>query len=226
LIGMGNNNNVQPILAFSDLLRSEQPEDAPTRQGLEMIYASNIKVRDLVNQLLMFSRLDVQAPVSVNLSTVSHDALTLLQPTLPDNVDLQQHIEAVPVIAGDKGQLQQLITNLVINAAQAFGSGRGTISVELAADDPVEPRAVRLTIRDNGCGIEPAIRDRIFEPFFTTREVGQGTGLGLAMVHGIVESHGGIIHVDSIPGDGTCVTVILPVRDRLDTERELVNVRC
>jgi two-component system NtrC family sensor kinase len=113
-------------------------------------------------------------------------------------------------VAGDPNQLHQVIVNLVNNAAQAIGETHGTITLGLRAE--ADGGALRLWVADTGCGMEEATKVRIFEPFFTTREVGKGTGLGLAVVHGIIKEHGGRIEVQSTPGKGTRFDVVLPAQ--------------
>ncbi|MGH7035863.1 MAG: sensor histidine kinase, partial [Stellaceae bacterium] len=126
---------------------------------------------------------------------------------------------AVPPIFGDAGQLQQVLVNLATNAAHAIGNGPGTVTVTLAplaaTPDAARP-LLRLAVADTGCGIEAAHFERIFEPFFTTKSVNEGTGLGLALVHGIVTGHEGTIEVRSRPGEGSEFVILLPAAERLE----------
>jgi len=110
------------------------------------------------------------------------------------------------MMSGDPNQLHQVLVNLMTNAAHAIGDAMGTITVRLAADG----NALRLSVADNGCGMEEATKARIFEPFFTTKDVRKGTGLGLSVVHGIISDHGGKVEVDSAPGRGSCFTILIP----------------
>jgi signal transduction histidine kinase len=133
-----------------------------------------------------------------------------MRATVPTSIRLAEEIAAVPAVAGDPNQLHQVIVNLVNNAAQAIGEAHGTITLGLRAE--ADGGALRLSVADTGCGMDEAMKARIFEPFFTTREVGKGTGLGLAVAHGIIKDHGGRIEVVSAPGQGTRFDIVLPVQ--------------
>ena len=133
----------------------------------------------------------------------------MMRATVPANIGLETAILSAPRVTGDPNQIYQVIVNLVTNAAQAIGAAMGTITVGLEID-PDRAR-LRLSVSDTGCGMDEATKARIFEPFFTTKVVGEGTGLGLSVAHGIVGEHGGSIEVASVPGQGTRFDVILPV---------------
>ena len=138
----------------------------------------------------------------------------MLRPTIPATVLINEEIEEVPLILADAGQLQQVIVNLVTNARQAIGNDPGTVAVGVSPTSRRSSRRrgdfVRLRVADTGCGMDAETKDRIFEPFFTTKNVGEGTGLGLSVVHGIIADHGGRIEVKSQPGEGTEFTILLP----------------
>jgi signal transduction histidine kinase len=167
--------------------------------------------RDLVAKILAFSRREgEQRRESVDLGQVLREALGLMRATLPASIRIEETIVPPPPLETDPGQLQQAIVNLMTNAAQAIGDAVGTIGVRL---EPAPNGAhVRLSVSDTGCGMDEATKTRLFEPFFTTRDVGKGTGLGLAVVHGIIKGHGGRIEVESAPGQGARFDVILPIR--------------
>jgi signal transduction histidine kinase len=142
------------------------------------------------------------------------DGLPLLRATLPASLRIEERIHEVPPIQGDPDQIFQILLNLFVNAAQAIGDQPGTIEigVDHAASriaEGVEPTII-VTVRDDGPGMDEQTRQRIFEPFFTTKPVGGGSGLGLAVVHGIVAAHGGRIEVTSAPGEGALFAVHLP----------------
>jgi signal transduction histidine kinase len=130
-------------------------------------------------------------------------------------IAIEERIEPVPSILADEGKIRQVLMNLVTNAAQAIGYAQGVIKVELEVANP-SPLAggrdmVRLAVGDTGCGMDETTRQQIFDPFFTTKPVGEGTGLGLSVVHGIVVSHGGMIAVESNPGLGSRFEIYLPI---------------
>jgi len=220
------NNTLQPILALSQLALDRHPEGGEDREDLELIHGASVRARDLVRQIVAFSRKQTIERKSIDAASIVREALRLLRVTLPATITVVEEIADVPPLFGDSGQINQVIVNLVTNAAQAIGEGNGTIGVSLALDrasSPTDAQTVRIAVRDSGCGMDQATMERIFEPFFTTKKVGEGTGLGLSVVHGIVKSHGGTVEVESRPGAGTCVTVHLPVRgdrkERAPSER-------
>jgi signal transduction histidine kinase len=142
----------------------------------------------------------------------------MLRPTIPATMLIDQQVEEVPLILADAGQLQQVMVNLVTNARQAIGNDLGTITVEVSPASRRSNRRyggdfVRLRVADTGCGMDAETKDRVFEPFFTTKEVGEGTGLGLSVVHGIIADHAGQIKVSSQVGEGTEFIIFLPVAE-------------
>src|SRR5262249_23326322 len=153
------------------------------------------RARDLLGQILAFSRKQAVEYKLVDLRQVVAQGIKLLRSLVPTTIDLVSELAAVPPVMGDSGQCYQVLVNLVSNASRALGSGRGVITVRLGCD--AEPGGVVLSVEDTGCGMDETTRRRIFEPFYTTRKVGEGTGLGLSVVHGIVTSHGGRIDVKS-----------------------------
>jgi signal transduction histidine kinase len=212
------NNTLMPILALAQLLMQQMPEGSSEREDLETIVQASTHGRDLVQRILAFSRDQEAAKMKVDLAATTRQALRMLRPTIPASVLINQEIEEVPLILADAGQLQQVIVNLVTNARQAIGDDPGTVTVEVS---PVSRRSNRrrggdfvcLRVADTGCGMEAETKDRIFEPFFTTKNVGEGTGLGLSVVHGIIADHGGRIEVKSQPGEGTEFTILLPAAE-------------
>jgi len=210
------NNTLVPVLALAKLTMRGLPEGGREHANLVTISRAAERARDLVQQIVAFSRKDAPKRVTVDLAELVSGCLKLLTASLPSTIQIAESIADVPPISGDPGQLHQVVVNLVVNAAQAIGNGMGTIAVTLtdihaSAGDPVMTPFIRLSVRDTGCGMDEATRRRIFEPFFTTKPVGEGTGLGLSVVHGVVVDHGGRITVHSGPGRGTCVEVFLPV---------------
>jgi signal transduction histidine kinase len=207
-----------PILALSQLLMQQMPAGSSEREDLETVVQASRHGRDLVQRILAFSRDQKAAKTRVDLAAAIGQALQMLRPTIPATVLINQEIEAVPPILADAGQLQQVIVNLVTNARQAIGNDLGTVTIGVspASRGSKHRRGsdfVRVKIADTGCGMDAETRDRIFEPFFTTKNVGEGTGLGLSVVHGIIADHGGRIEVTSQPGKGTEFTILLPANE-------------
>ena len=214
------NNTLVPILSLAKLALEDLREGDPLHDDIATIVSASERARDLVKQILAFSRKQDIQKSRINPAEVLREALHMLRATLPLNITFVERIETVPLIFADGGQLQQVVVNLVTNAAQAIGTARASITVELSPVAPIAGRRgdfVRLRITDTGCGMEKAVLDRIFEPFFTTKPVGEGTGLGLSVVHGIVTGHGGTIDVESRPGKGTAFTILLPIAEPAPT---------
>jgi two-component system NtrC family sensor kinase len=203
------NNPLGAIVIFSCLLLEKTPEDFPGRKKLETIVREATRCRDIVRSLLDFARPGLGARHTVDLGTIVRAALELLQSQdLFKEIEVALELSTTPVeIVCDSSQLQQAFTNLLVNAAEAI-SGRGRIAIKSWRDASSQMAAVSFT--DTGCGISPESLEQIFEPFFTTKQEGHGTGLGLTIVYGIIERHGGTIKVDSRIGQGTMFTVWLP----------------
>ncbi|HUT69379.1 MAG TPA: ATP-binding protein [Desulfatiglandales bacterium] len=216
------NNILTAIIGYTELLRYDLPEDSKAQASLEAIYEAGIRAKDLVQQILAFSRQSADEKKPLRISTIIKEALKLLRASLPTTIEIRQNLgsESDTVLANPT-QIHQVLINLCTNAAQAMREKGGVLEVSLehadldseaAASNPgLKPGAhVRLTVRDTGSGIAPEIIERIFDPYFSTSEPDQGTGMGLAVVHGIVESTGGSITVDSKLGEGTAIHVFFP----------------
>jgi PAS domain S-box-containing protein len=215
------NNILTAILGNTEILTGALSPASPLGQAAQQIFAASQRARDLVKQILTFSRRGEKVRGVVRLRPVVEETMALLRASLPSTIELQTLIQDVPPVLGDPSQVHQVVLNLCTNAAQALPEQRGFIEVRLdlvrlpeqgigpETDALVGPH-VRLTVTDNGCGISPDLLERIFEPFFTTKMPGQGTGLGLAVVHGIVERHDGVIGVRSVADQGTTFFVWLP----------------
>jgi len=216
------NNILAAVLGNAALLGQDLAADHPAQERLAQITLAAQRARTLVQQIVDFSRRQPQQRLPQPLRPLVEETLRLLRATLPARVALQPELAAAPLqVEADGTQLQQVLMNLCTNAWHALPDGAGRIVVgldETALDDAAaEPlglppgRWARLWVRDDGCGMDEATRQRVFEPFFTTKPVGSGTGLGLAVVHGIVRVHGGAIRVDSAPGRGSTFEVLLPL---------------
>ncbi len=211
------NNILQAIVGYADLGHDILPDNHPARAYLEHILRGAQRATDLVNQILTFSRQGESRRRPCALQPVIKEALKLLGATLPSTIEVRAEIDpACPKAIADPTQILQVVMNLATNAYHAMRDTGGRLSVSLAPHWEQENAAqpwLRLTVRDTGCGMDRATGERIFDPFFTTKEVGEGTGLGLAVVHGIVTDHQGRIRVESAPGAGTTVTVDLPAAE-------------
>ena len=207
------NNTLVPIFVTAKLGIKHAAEDGRMRQRFELIYDAGVRARDLIKRILAFSRKDTIHRQGFRLDRILSDDLEMLRHSISTTIAIEADIQPVPEIFGDPDQMRQVVVNLVNNAVHAIGGDLGTVAVSLipvaegAAD---EKPIIRLMVRDTGCGMDEATKRRIFEPFFTTKPVGEGTGLGLSMVHGIVTSLSGTIRVESEPGKGTCFTIELP----------------
>ena len=215
------NNILAAILGNVALAREDTAAGSPAHTSLVEIEKAGRRARDLVRQILTFSRKEPPRRERVVLPDVVTEVVRLLRMNLPDNVELQVLCgAATPAVMAEATQVQQALLNLCGNAIHAIGSKRGTVSIELCAVAPSQANTerrsaargpeVRLAVRDTGSGIDADTLQRVFEPFFTTKPTGQGTGLGLAVVHGVMRSHGGYAHVNSTPGLGSVFTLNFP----------------
>jgi PAS domain S-box-containing protein len=218
------NNLLSPILGFGEILSEVRCDDEERMEYAGEVVKAASRARDLVRQLLAFSRKQTLSFTAVDLNTILLDFESLLRRTIREDVEIRLRPEPdLPAIEADVQQLEQVVMNLAVNAQDAMPAGglltlrTGTAELDeaYAATRPgVTPgRYVMLTITDDGEGMDPGVREKIFEPFFTTKERGKGTGLGLATVYGIVKQHGGNIWVYSEPGGGTTFRCYFPVRD-------------
>ncbi|HJT06989.1 MAG TPA: ATP-binding protein [Stellaceae bacterium] len=202
------NNTLVPILALTKLTANRLPAESRERSNLVTVMEACERARSLVQRILAFSRKQNSEKRAFDLAATVREALRMLRASLPATVQIIERVADVPSFFGDSSQLHQVLVNLVTNAAQAIGTAMGTITVELRQDRDV---GLCLAVSDTGCGMDEATAARIFEPFFTTKDVGQGTGLGLSLVHGIVSSHGGRIKMTSRVGEGTIFEICLPL---------------
>jgi PAS domain S-box-containing protein len=216
------NNLLTPILGFAEISRSEIAAESPVGGYLDRVIEAGTRARDLVQQILTFSRHAEPHRQAVRLELVVEEAARFLRALLPTHIEVRQVStgDALTVLA-DPSQIHQVVMNLGTNAYQAMEETGGILELRLEAvrtdaemlrEHPgmAEGDYVALTVRDTGQGMDPMVAKRIFEPFFTTKEVGKGTGLGLSVVHGIVRDHGGSISVRSEPGRGAEFRVFFP----------------
>jgi two-component system, cell cycle sensor histidine kinase and response regulator CckA len=211
------NNFLLLIMGHTELLKNSLPRESPLLSRTELVLGSAQRAGELTRQLLAYSRRQVLKPRVVDLNAIVDHSRRLLERLLGPQVALSTVLGASHTILADAGQVEQVIINLALNGRDAMPAG-GRLSLETAnvklaeGESSVLPAGdyVILRVRDTGQGIAPEILPRIFEPFFTTKEVGQGTGLGLAMVEGIVSQSGGEVQVESKPREGTVFTIRLP----------------
>jgi signal transduction histidine kinase/CheY-like chemotaxis protein len=214
------NNILAAILGFAELSRLKCDYGSELHQNLEKIISAGQRARNLTSQILVFSRRTDNPQEILTLAAVVEEALHLMRASLPANIRIETVLDPEIRIKGDSTRLHQVIMNLTTNGAQAIGESNGTLRITLTSvavdGQPAEVTVLQpgryccLGVSDDGPGIPDEIRSRIFEPFFTTKQAGKGTGMGLAVVHGIVQNHGGTIVVNSAAEKGTTFSIYLP----------------
>jgi PAS domain S-box-containing protein len=217
-------NNILAIIhGYTELAFGQAPQDSPVKSQLESVLKASDRATDLVRHILAFSRQTERERKPVEIGPVVGESLKLLRASIPKSIEMRQEIRAANVtLKADPTEIHQIVMNLCTNAYQAIGEDGGVISVELnqveigagngvAALDLAPGPYLVLRVSDTGGGIDQRIVGRIFDPYFTTKAVGQGTGFGLSLVHRIVDSYQGRIHVYSEPGQGATFTVYFPV---------------
>jgi PAS domain S-box-containing protein len=228
------NNILGVILGYAEIIESGAEPESGLDRRIKEISRAGRRARDLVTQILNFSRQGPQERHAMTMAPLIKEALKLLRSSVPANVEIISRIETDrDNVMADPTQMHQIMLNLCGNASHAMQETGGTLTVTLADvgnDDPVVPpedlgkpeRFVRLTVADTGPGIDPEVADRVFDPFFTTKPQGEGTGMGLAMVHGIVKRHDGYLELDNRPGQGATFHVFLPKTS--ETERPETDI--
>ncbi len=208
------------------------------RKNLEDIKTAGIRAKDVVAQLLSFSRKTRVHKKTVDLNQIIQETRGLLRATIPSQVDIQCQLSEEPLfILADTSHIQQVILNLSTNAFHAMEKTGGHLTIgsskkiirkhqASAVGEPVPGNYVQLTVSDTGKGIPDHIRKKIFEPYFTTKKAGKGSGMGLAMVHGTINSHGGTIQFSSDNRVGTVFKILLPEAETVDSgfsERDFIE---
>ena len=216
------NNILGIILGNTELALDDVPEWNPSRQNLDEIRKACLRAKDVVRQILSFSRKSEIEQKPFNIASVVNESLKLLRASIPASIDIRQDISNdSDNILGDPTQIHQIMINLCTNAAHAMEAEGGMLQVALKNTEVDEDAAslypelsaghyLQLCVSDTGDGIGPEVINRVFDPYFTTKDVGKGTGMGLAVVHGIVKSHRGSISVESEPGKGTTFKILFP----------------
>ena len=230
------NNMLTAIVGSADLALEHIPPDHTARNDLLTIKSSASRSSTLTRQLLDFSRRGPLVTQPQRIDRLVQESAALLVRVVPANVAVDVHTRSQRIASVDAGRIEQAIVNLAVNARDAMPAG-GTITIALDDDDVVEPvrastvqspvppgRWLRLCVSDTGTGMPPEVLRRVFEPFFTTKPAGSGTGLGLSMVYGTVQNHGGHVRVDSTIGVGTSVTIWLPEDDDILPTTDAVTI--
>ena len=219
------NNILAAISGYTELAIFKQANMQKTRENLEQVLKASERARQLIAQILTFSRQSEQELKPLELEPIVKESLKFLRASLPSTIRIDTEMTVgSSVVLADPGQMQQVLMNLCTNASHAMYDRGGILTVrlekvEMTAEDRTRPsvlapgRYLRLTVGDTGPGMPPEVLARIFEPYFTTKKPGEGTGLGLAVVHGIVKSHGGTIVTESEPGRGSRFHVFLPLME-------------
>ena len=217
------NNILGVIVAQTELALNDIPKRSPAHSNLETIKTAGLRAADIVKRLLSFGRKTDHGKEPIEIVPVIKNALKFLRSTIPTTIEIRKNIKLTDdTINADSTQINQVMMNLCINASQAMEETSGVLTVKIENAFLDEDSAsfypglrignyVKLTVSDTGPGIDPEIIDRVFDPYFTTKEVGKGSGMGLAVVHGIVKNHDGAITVDSEIGKGTAFTILFPV---------------
>ncbi|NOQ21392.1 MAG: response regulator [Candidatus Aegiribacteria sp.] len=216
------NNILSPIMGYTEMALFDLPVGSKSSQDLIQVLRAAERARDLITHILVFTRQSEGERKPIDLAAIVREALKLLKAALPSTIEIKQDITSdKSVINGDPTQIHQVLMNLCTNAEHAMRKG-GILEVSLARIDldekfcagfeDMSPGSfVRLTVKDNGYGVDKKNLEHIFDPFFTTKDPGEGTGMGLSVVHGIIKNHGGHITVHSEPAVGTIFTIYIPV---------------
>lgn len=225
------NNILMPIGGLSETVLEEMPADDPRRRRLELVVTASRRAADLVGSILTFGRRqDTVTPERIDIAATLRDVLDRLRPGFPPDLSVEAVLdEGTGEILADAGHVRMVLENLTANALEAMEDGAGRLQIALSAVE-LRPRALsgvtdlapghyaKLTVADNGRGMNPATLDHAIDPFFTTKEVGHGVGLGLSVVNGIVAMAGGALNISSIPGLGTTVDVYLPLAGKQESD--------
>lgn len=220
------NNILAVIMGYTELILEDMPEHEPHHQSLKQVMAAARRGEEMVKQILAFSRKGEEEKKPVYINHILEEALKMLRSSLPTTIEIKSRIEGnLGLAMANPTQVQQVIMNLSTNAAHAMREDGGVLEITLKEmivkeneDDPMglnlpPGRYQLMTVKDTGSGMTPTVMERIFEPYFTTKSPGEGTGMGLSVVHGIIKSHGGEIRVFSKPAEGTTFHVYFPAAE-------------
>ncbi|MDH3504115.1 MAG: PAS domain S-box protein [Nitrospirota bacterium] len=226
------NNILMAIIGYAELAKLNARENTGAQKNLDEVLVAGQRAKELVQQILTFSRQTEQERQPLELQVVVKEVCKFLRASLPATIDMRQNFTETPtIILGDPIQMHQVVMNLCANAEHAMRKSGGLLELKLehvtgepdgigTHPDLKGGSYVCLTVRDTGVGMTPEVAQRIFDPFYTTKGIGEGTGMGLAVVHGIVISHGGVIHVESKPGQGTTFSIYFPEMEARSNQGE------
>jgi PAS domain S-box-containing protein len=215
------NNILTAILGYTELGLASVPKGSRTQRNLQEVLTAGHRAKHLVFQILAFSRQSGQGKKPTPIHTVIQEALKLLRASIPSTIEIRHSLMTEASVLTDSTQLHQVVINLCTNSEYAMREKGGLLEIRLEDLEVTEEKVrsvsglqvgphIRLTVQDNGTGMSPDVLERMFDPFFTTKPIGEGSGMGLAVVHGIVANHGGALMVDSVVGKGTKIEVYLP----------------
>ena len=217
------NNMLGIIIGNTELALDDIPEWNPAADCIQEIKTASLRAKDVVRKLLSVARKTPESRRPIQIGKVIKESLGLMRRTIPATIDIRKNITcSTEMILGDITEINQVMINLCTNSVHAMAEQNGVLEVRLDTqqmnrksalfyEDLVPGDYVRLTVKDTGKGIEPAFMDRLFDPYFTTKDIDQGLGMGLAVVHGIVKKHDGAIKIESEIGKGTIVEVLFPL---------------
>jgi PAS domain S-box-containing protein len=229
------NNALYSIIGYTDLTMDDVPEGSLAQSNLKEVLIAANRAKDMVQQILTFSRQTETEKKPVKVQSIVKEVIKLLKTSIPTTIEIRQNIDAdcKPVMA-DPTQIHQVVMNLATNAYHAMREKGGVLTINVAEEEiSIDDSAsylnlnpgtyVKLTVSDTGHGMDKAVIEKMFDPYFTTKPVGEGTGMGLSTIHGIVKSHGGDIKVYSEPGKGTVFHVYFPLIETKPVDQEIVS---
>lgn len=219
------NNQLVPILGYSDMLADVLPEGSEPREWAAEINRAASFSATLVNKLLAFSRKETSAPIVAELGAIVDGLLGMLRKLIGEDITINLDTADKPLfVRTGPGDVEQVLLNLASNSRDALPAG-GTITIRLSEEKMPEGNVAKIEVTDDGVGMDQRILDRVFEPFFTTKELGAGTGLGMSTVYGLIKDAGGSVSTSSVPGSGTTVEVLLPLVDQDDIDATQSDLR-
>ena len=225
------NNILSSVIGYTELAIDDVKRESLLHSHLQEVLNAGLRAKNLVRQILTFSRQTEQETKPIQIKPIAEEALRLIRASLPTTIEIKQNLQSDATVLADPTQIHQVLMNLCTNAGHAMCEKGGLLDVNLVNvefdSDYIDQRLdlkpgpyLKLTVSDNGHGMPSNVLDRIFNPFFTTKEKGDGTGMGLSVVHGIVKSHGGAIAVYSEPGKGSVFNVFLPaIKKRIEQDK-------